>query len=46
MLIAQGAAAFAWWHGCDWPDCSSSLGWVEQQLGRKATAMPGWAAAA
>lgn len=46
MLIAQGAAAFAWWHDCDWPDCSSSLGWIEQQLGRKATAMPGWGAAA
>jgi len=42
MLIAQGAAAFAHWHGCDWPDCGRALAWTEGQLGRKVTPLPGW----
>lgn len=44
MLIAQGAASFAWWHDCAWPDCSRTLGWMEKRLERTSTAMPGWEA--
>lgn len=42
MLIAQGAEAFAWWHGCSRPDCSAALTQMEQQLGRNALQLPGW----
>lgn len=42
MLIAQGAEAFAWWHGCERPDCSLALRSIEQQLGRCALNLPGW----
>ena len=44
MLIAQGAAAFAFWHSCDWPDCGRALAWTEGQLGRKVKALSGWMA--
>ena len=44
MLIAQGAAGFAIWHDCDWPDCGRTLAWTEEQLGRKATTLSGWMA--
>ena len=43
MLIAQGAESFAWWHGCERPDCSSALKNIEQKLGRDAVSLPGWA---
>jgi len=46
MLIAQGAASFAWWHGCDSPDCSQSLRYMQHHLGHKAIALPGWVGAA
>ncbi len=42
MLIAQGAAAFAWWHGCDSPDCSQTLVQMQASLGREITGLPGW----
>jgi len=42
MLIAQGAESFAWWHGCERPNCSSALRNIEQQLGRDAVSLPGW----
>jgi len=44
MLIAQGAAAFAWWHGCMLPDCRATLSRVEAHLGRTAVHLPGWTA--
>jgi len=42
MLIAQGAASFAWWHGCDTPDCNRTLRYMQQCLGRRQIALPGW----
>jgi len=42
MLVAQGAAAFAWWHGCAIPDNSATLRYMQQYLGRKTLALPGW----
>ncbi|MDQ6993293.1 MAG: shikimate dehydrogenase [Mariprofundus sp.] len=42
MLVAQGAASFAWWHDCDQPDCSKTLRAIEQQLGREPIKLPGW----
>ncbi len=42
MLIAQGAEAFAWWHGSKRPDCSLALNQIEQQLGREPLTLPGW----
>lgn len=42
MLIAQGAVAFAWWHGCMLPDCRTTLSRVEAHLGRTAAHLPGW----
>jgi len=42
MLIAQGAAAFAWWHGCKCPDNSIALKTMQQQLGRDVCVLPGW----
>jgi shikimate dehydrogenase len=42
MLIAQGAASFAWWHGCDRPDYRLALQWMEHQLGRTSERLPGW----
>lgn len=42
MLIAQGAASFAWWHGCEQPDYRLALQWMEQQLGRSPECLPGW----
>ena len=45
MLIAQGAASFAWWHNCAWPDCSQVLAWMEKQLDRQPMALPGWGVA-
>ncbi|MFQ5518738.1 MAG: shikimate dehydrogenase [Mariprofundus sp.] len=44
MLIAQGAAAFAWWHACEQPDCSHALSRMQAELGREAVALPGWKA--
>ncbi len=42
MLIAQGAASFAWWHDCPTPDYLPCMQWLEQQLPRSATALAGW----
>jgi shikimate dehydrogenase len=44
MLIAQGAASFAWWHGCKRPDCRLALQWMQQQLGRTSEPLPAWGA--
>ncbi len=44
MLIAQGAEAFAWWHGCERPGLMHTLRNVEKQLGRCTTTLPGWEA--
>ncbi len=46
MLIAQGAAAFAWWHTCDRPNIGETLQYMQQYLGRKSLALPGWEPAA
>jgi shikimate dehydrogenase len=46
MLIAQGAASFAWWHGCGRPDYHLALQWMEHQLGRISERLPGWVAEA
>ncbi len=42
MLIAQGAASFAWWHDCDSPDCNRTLDYMQQSLGRDRVGLPGW----
>jgi len=42
MLIAQGAESFAWWHGCERPDCSVSLRNIESSLARVKTNLPAW----
>jgi len=42
MLIAQGAAAFAWWHDCKAPACAPALARMQQILGREAHSLPGW----
>jgi len=42
MLIAQGAAAFAWWHDCHRPDISGTLSYMQQYLGRETIVLPGW----
>ncbi len=42
MLLAQGAVAFAWWHGCDSPDCNRTLLQMQAALGREITGLPGW----
>lgn len=42
MLIAQGAASFAWWHHCDSPDCSRTLRYMQQHLGRQYVELQGW----
>ncbi len=42
MLVAQGAASFAWWRGCQAPDCRQALTWMEQSLNRTPAPMPGW----
>lgn len=42
MLIAQGAVAFAWWHGCKRPDNNAALRTMQQHLGRKLFVLPGW----
>ncbi len=34
MLVAQGAASFAWWHGGKQPDTRAALTELEAQLGR------------
>jgi shikimate dehydrogenase len=42
MLIAQGAASFAWWHDCAPPDGNACLTWLAAQLPRTAQPLPGW----
>ena len=42
MLIAQGAAAFAWWHDCALPDSGAALRYMQQRLGRDVTPLAGW----
>ena len=44
MLIAQGAASFACWHGCALPDFQPTLQWMENRLGRRAEHLAGWSA--
>ncbi|MDQ7011070.1 MAG: shikimate dehydrogenase [Mariprofundaceae bacterium] len=42
MLIAQGAASFAYWHTDTAPDRISALQWIGQRLGREDLSLPGW----
>jgi len=42
MLVAQGAASFAWWHDCDAPDVAQALQYMQRHLGREIVALPGW----
>jgi len=42
MLIAQGAASFAQWHGVDMPDRLAAIRWMEKQIGRSPMSLPGW----
>jgi len=42
MLIAQGAASFAWWHDRPLPDCSVVMHHIEAHLGRTPLHLPGW----
>jgi len=42
MLIAQGAAAFAWWHDCDTPDVTQALHQMHLSLGREPMILSGW----
>lgn len=42
LLIAQGAASFAWWHNTTYPDKLSCLRWMEQYLSRSTQPLPGW----
>jgi len=42
MLIAQGAASFAWWHDCEAPACAPILAHMQQRLGRKPCQLAGW----
>jgi len=42
MLIAQGAAAFAWWHDCEKPDSTQALRQMQLDLDRDIAALPGW----
>jgi len=42
MLIAQGAAAFAWWHDCAQPDMAHALQQMQCDLKRDVVALPGW----
>jgi shikimate dehydrogenase len=44
MLVAQGAAAFHFWHG-EMPERGETLRWLEGTLGRQEHAVPGWCAA-
>ena len=44
MLIAQGAESFAWWHGCERPDCNKALRAIESSLGRSTVNLPAWGA--
>jgi len=44
MLVAQGAASFAWWHGMKSPDKLAALRWLEEMLGRERAYLPGWEA--
>lgn len=41
MLVAQGAAAFHFWHG-EMPERGKALHWLEEALGRQEHAVPGW----
>jgi len=41
MLIAQGAASFAWWHDCDAPDFSQALHEMQGKLGREQKGLSG-----
>ncbi|RLL51876.1 shikimate dehydrogenase [Mariprofundus sp. EBB-1] len=43
MLIAQGAASFAWWHDCDMPDFTQALHQMQQDLKRQVRPLSGWA---
>jgi len=42
MLVAQGAASFAWWHDCDAPNVAQALQYMQRYLGREIVALPGW----
>jgi len=42
MLIAQGAAAFSWWHDCDMPDFTQALHQMQLDLGRDTIALSSW----
>jgi len=45
MLIAQGAASFAWWFDGKVPDWQATLAWMESRLGRKPGGLNSWRAA-
>lgn len=42
MLIAQGAAAYAWWFNQQEPDTWHALQWMANKLQRQQTDLPGW----
>ncbi len=42
MLIAQGAAAFAWWHDCEVPDMTQALHQIQLDVGRNPIVLSGW----
>ncbi len=42
MLIAQGAASFAWWHDMPEPSRADTLAYMQQRLGRPTEILPEW----
>jgi len=42
MLIAQGAAAFAWWHHCEMPEFAPALQQIQCDLGRDPISLSDW----
>jgi len=42
MLIAQGAASYAWWHRCAMPPLAPTLAFMQDALGRPRRPLPGW----
>ncbi|RMH60860.1 MAG: shikimate dehydrogenase [Zetaproteobacteria bacterium] len=45
MLIAQGAASFAWWLQSGMPDLAATLDFMQDALGRSRQCLPGWRSA-
>jgi len=42
MLVAQGAASFAWWHDAPSPSLADTLAYMQQYLGRVCEPLTGW----